>query len=67
MDTNTLVGLILIGMGFLDSAVVAFLVVPKIADPQQKLIVGGTVITVGLATIIVGSLLVSGTLNFFGN
>jgi hypothetical protein len=67
MDTNTLVGLILIGMGFLDSAVVAFLVVPKIVDPQQKLIVGGTVITVGLATIIVGSLLVSGTLNFFGN
>lgn len=67
MDTNTLVGLILVGIGFLDSAVVAFFVVPKIADPQHKLIVGGIVIATGLATILVGSFLASGAINFFGS
>ena len=66
MNTNTIVGLVLIFAGFVDCAIGAFLMAPKIEEPLQRRVVLGTVVTGAAGMIVLGGLLASGVLDLFG-
>lgn len=67
MNTNTIVGLVLIFAGFVDCAIGAFVVAPKIEEPFQRRVVLGTVLAGASGMIIFGGLLASGVVDLFGS
>ncbi len=67
MESNTLVGLVLIAAGFIDAALALFVVGPKVQDPTGRMVAVGVVLTGAVAMVIFGGLLAYGTMDLLGS
>lgn len=67
MESNTLLGLVLIAAGIVDAAMALFVVGPKVQDPTGRMVAVGMVLTGAAAMVIFGGLLASGTVDLLGS
>ncbi len=64
METNAIIGLVLIGAGFADAAVALFVLAPRIPDENRRRLVVGAVASGGVMMALAGIAIALGAISF---